>query len=80
MKQFPVSCVTKYMYLFIKKKYSYALKVQIMIEMYICTSRFDNLRQGMHLLLENDKNQGKAVSFLTFLLNFRCIITMLLSL
>lgn len=63
-----------------KKKYSYALKVQIMIEMYICTSRFDNLRQGMHLLLENDKNQGKAVSFLTFLLNFRCIITMLLSL
>lgn len=77
MKQFPVSCVTKYMYLFIKK-YSYALKVQIMIEMYICTSRFDNLRQGMHL--ENDKNQGKAVSFLTFLLNFRCIKTMLLSL
>lgn len=77
MKQFPVSCVTKYMYLFIKK-YSYALIVQIMIEMYICTSRFDNLRQGMHL--ENDKNQGKAVSFLTFLLNFRCITTMLLSL
>lgn len=60
MKQFPVSCVTRNMYLFIKK-FSYALKVQIMIEMYICTSRFDNLRQGMHLLLENDKNQGKAV-------------------
>lgn len=79
MKQFPVSCVTKYMYLFIKK-YSYALKVQIMIEKYICTSRFDNFRQGMHLLLENDKNQGNAVSFHTFLLNFRCIITMLLSL
>lgn len=64
----------------IYKKNLWCFKVQIMIEMYICTSRFDNLRQGMHLLLENDKNQGKAVSFLTFLLNFRCIITMLLSL
>lgn len=65
MKQFPVSCVTKYMYLFIKK-YSYALKVQIMIEMYICTSRFDNLRQAIIYYKRMIKIKVKQLVFLPF--------------
>lgn len=65
MKQFLVSCVTKYMYLFIKK-YSYALKVQIMIEMYICTSRFDNLRQAIIYYKRMIKIKAKQLVFLPF--------------
>lgn len=49
-----------------KKKYSYAFKVQIMIEMYICTSRFDNLRQAIIYYKRMIKIKAKQLVFLPF--------------
>lgn len=50
----------------IYKNFSYALKVQIMIEMYICTSRFDNLRQAIIYYKRMIKIKAKQLVFLPF--------------